>query len=94
MIEKIFVLFLCHFIGDYVLQTDFLATTKGSNWWHMIAHCFLYTVPFYICFGWCWQLLYILVIHFSIDIQQARYKTVGYVYDQIVHILCMMAYLT
>ena len=31
MIEKIFLLIMCHMIGDFLLQTDYLANTKGSH---------------------------------------------------------------
>ena len=34
---------LAHFIGDYVLQTRFLAVTKGKEWYNMLVHCILYT---------------------------------------------------
>ena len=54
--ELLYKLIVCHFLGDYVLQVDFLAKTKGSNWWHLIAHCFLYTLPFYVAFGFDWRL--------------------------------------
>ena len=32
-------LVFCHLIGDYVMQSDFLANTKGKNWYHLIVHC-------------------------------------------------------
>ena len=42
----IYKLLACHMLGDYVMQTDFLARTKGESWWHLLAHCVTYTVPF------------------------------------------------
>lgn len=41
MFEKILVLVFCHLIGDYVLQCDFIAKTKGENRYHMLVHCLL-----------------------------------------------------
>ena len=49
--ENIFLIVICHLIGDYVLQSDFIATTKGSNWYHLFVHCALYVVPFYAIIG-------------------------------------------
>lgn len=93
MIERIFVLIICHMIGDYVLQSDYIATTKGSNWWHLLVHCVLYLVPFYIAFGFTWQLIALFVTHFIIDAAKARYKFVDYVLDQCMHFLFLSWYL-
>lgn len=35
MIERIFLIVACHLMGDYFLQSNFLATTKGENWYHL-----------------------------------------------------------
>ena len=32
---KVIVLIMCHILGDYVLQTRFIAESKGMNWYHM-----------------------------------------------------------
>lgn len=39
----VWLMIFAHFIGDYVLQTEFLATTKGKHWYNMLVHCILYT---------------------------------------------------
>lgn len=88
MIEGIFKLLSCHFLGDYVLQTDFLARTKGENMWHMIAHCLLYTLPFYCLFGFGWYLLFLFLSHLYIDTMKARHY-IGYAGDQFLHLLTM-----
>lgn len=82
LLESIF----CHLLGDYVLQTDFLAKTKGTNWYHLIVHCFLYVFPFYVCYGADYRLAILGCSHFITDTLKARYKQIGYVVDQIVHI--------
>ena len=51
-LHTIVLIVLCHLIGDYVLQCDFIAQTKGENWYHLFVHCALYCVPFLIVFGW------------------------------------------
>lgn len=92
MIATIYKLMLCHFLGDYVLQTDFLAKTKGENWWHLIAHCVLYTAPF--CFiGLDWRIAVLFLSHIIIDSAKARYKKINYASDQLLHIAVMGIYL-
>ena len=33
--NKLILLVFCHLVGDYVLQNDFIAKNKGSNWYHL-----------------------------------------------------------
>ena len=88
--ELIYKLILCHFVGDYVLQNDFIAKTKGTNWWHLIAHCFLYSLPFYLAFGFDWRLCVILVSHLIIDPLKARWNKINYYQDQLFHVAVMI----
>ena len=90
--EMIYKLIVCHFVGDYVFQCDFIAKTKGSNWWHLIAHCFLYSLPFYLSFGWTWKLGVIISTHIIVDVMKARYNKIGYITDQLFHIAVLGAY--
>lgn len=78
-------LILCHLIGDYVLQCDFIAKSKGDNFYHMFVHCALYCAPFYFLFGVSWQLAFIFITHVIIDLLKARYKKIDYKTDQILH---------
>lgn len=93
MLEKLFILVLCHLVGDYVLQIDFIAKSKGNNVYHLLVHCFLYTLPFYIAFGFVWQLIPLLVLHIVIDLLKARYKLIPYWLDQVLHYLTCLLYL-
>lgn len=93
MLEKIILLVFCHLIGDYVLQSDFIATTKGTNWYHLFVHSALYLVPFYICFGLVWQIAVIFVAHLIIDPLKARYNKINYWQDQTLHYLVSLLYL-
>lgn len=84
---------LCHLIGDYVLQSDFIAQTKGKNWYHLFVHCALYVVPFYLVFGLDWRLAFLFITHLITDALKARYGMINYVTDQIIHYACMIVYL-
>jgi len=37
---------LCHFIGDYYLQTEKMARGKGHNFQKIVIHSIFYSVPF------------------------------------------------
>ena len=50
-------------------------------------------LPFYIAFGWCWQLGIIGGVHFIVDAAKARYKVISYATDQALHYLTLLIYL-
>ena len=91
--EKLIILIMCHLVGDYVLQSDFIAKTKGENWYHLFVHCALYILPFYILFGLTWQLVATFIIHVIVDSLKARYKVINYAIDQVLHYLTLLIYL-
>lgn len=93
MLDLIVRLLFCHLLGDYVLQTPFLAETKGRNWYHMFAHCTLYSLPFYIFFGLNWQLAVLFFSHLCIDTAKARYQKISYISDQVLHYCTLLIYL-
>lgn len=93
MEELLIKIILCHLVGDYVLSSDFIQTTKGTNWYHMFVHCMLYCLPFYIVFGFDWRLIFIFITHCIVDPLKARYKKVNYITDQAVYYLAALAYL-
>ena len=93
VISTIYKLMLCHFLGDYVFQTDFLAKTKSENWWHMLAHCVTYTAPFIYFFGLNLNIAVLFLTHLIIDSVKARYKKINYVSDQILHVVILGIYL-
>ena len=93
MINLIFVLILCHLIGDYVLQCDYIAKTKGVNFYHMVVHCFLYSVPFILVFGFSWRIYLLIFIHLYVDSLKARFNKINYFQDQLVHYLTLLIFL-
>lgn len=93
-IIKILILAIfAHCLGDYVLQVDFIAQTKGKNWYHLIIHCILYTFAFYMLFGLTWHLSIIFITHLIIDPIKARYNKITYTKDQVLHYLITLIYL-
>ena len=87
IVKKIILLIMCHLLGDYVLQNDFIAKTKGSNWYHLFVHSALYCLPFMI-FSVGFDLIDILLLflaHMVIDLLKARYNMITYTQDQILH---------
>jgi len=86
-------LIMCHLLGDYFLQSDFLAKTKGDNPYHMFVHCMLYCLPFFMVFGFTWILAITFVSHFIVDTLKAKYNKINYVQDQVLHYLVLLIYI-
>ena len=85
IIKNIVLIVLCHLIGDYILQCDFIAQTKGKNWYHLFVHCALYCVPFLIVFGFDAKLLLLFASHIIIDPLKCRWNKITYTQDQALH---------
>ena len=92
ILNNAILLIFCHLVGDYILQSNFIATTKGSNWYHLFVHCTLYSLPFFLTFGLTWQLSVIFVTHMIVDPLKARYGKINYLTDQIIHYLTLFVY--
>ena len=90
--EAVFRLVMCHLVEDYVLQSDCIARTKGENWYHLLVHCLLYCLPFYLAFGFVWQLFVLFGVHVIVDAAKARYKKIGYAADQAIHYVVLLVY--
>lgn len=37
---------LAHLVGDYLIQSHWMATQKTSRWWPAVAHGVTYTLPY------------------------------------------------
>lgn len=85
MIQEFVKIIFCHLLGDYPLQQDLIAKTKGSNWYHLFVHCALYCVPFAVAFGIDIKLLILFATHIVIDAMKARYEIISYTADQTLH---------
>jgi hypothetical protein len=66
---------LCHAVGDYVLQSDYMATTKTKKSIACLAHVVTYALPF-LFLRPSWAALAVIVgSHFVID----RWRLARYV---------------
>jgi hypothetical protein len=58
---------ICHLVGDYVLQTDWMAKKKTSSLFAALVHSFFYALPFVFITGLSWALFVIFSTHIVID---------------------------
>lgn len=58
---------ICHLVGDYVLQTDWMAKNKASNLFAAVVHSFFYALPFVFITRLSWALFVIFSTHILID---------------------------
>lgn len=88
-----------HSLGDYFLQTDYLAMNKGKDNYILCIHAILYTFAVSLIFGseinqlWYW---FILLTHILVDYIKARGitpKIMGdknaLILDQVIHFLTL-----
>lgn len=58
---------LAHLIGDYLIQSDWMASEKTKRWWPAIAHGLTYTIPYaFVTQSWA-ALAVIAGTHIIID---------------------------
>ena len=89
LITKMYILLCMHFLGDFILQTDFIARNKNISNYYMLIHCCLYALPFSLYFGINWKLAILLFLHFVIDTLKVH-DQFDFVYDQIIHIFTIV----
>ena len=67
--------FIAHALGDYVLQSDWMANEKTKKSFAALVHCIFYTLPFFLFFKPSWEALGVIAgSHFIIDrFRLARY---------------------
>lgn len=69
-----FEILLAHLVGDYLLQSDWMANEKTRRWWPAWVHGVTYGLPFLFITQNPWALGVIVVSHVVID----RYRLVRY----------------
>ena len=89
-----------HCLGDYFLQTDYLALNKSKNNYILFIHAVLYTFGVYLVFASeiniFWYLI-ILLSHIPIDYIKARGVTPtilgdknALILDQVIHYITLL----
>ncbi|MFV8301276.1 hypothetical protein A5668_09115 [Mycolicibacterium fortuitum] len=66
---------LAHMVGDYLIQSDWMAQEKTRRWWPAIAHAATYGLPFLLVTQSPLALLVIVGTHAVID----RYRLARHV---------------
>lgn len=61
------VFLLCHFVGDFWLQTDWMALNKSKKTWNCLVHVLIYTSCFFVLTLSWKALLFIGITHFILD---------------------------
>ncbi|RKY78711.1 hypothetical protein DRQ07_07300 [candidate division KSB1 bacterium] len=56
-----------HFIGDYILQNDWMAKNKKTKIFPALVHAITYCVPFLFCSLSWWQIVLIGIQHYIQD---------------------------
>ena len=64
---------ILHLLGDFVAQSDWMATNKTKRFWPAFCHAMVYSLPF-LLIGSPTAVVAILVAHFFID----RYRLIRY----------------
>jgi hypothetical protein len=58
---------LAHLVGDYLIQSDWMANEKTKRWWPAVAHGLTYTIP-YVFITQSWLALAVIAgTHIVID---------------------------
>ncbi len=100
MMEMIIAIVWIHFVADFILQSNHIATNKSKYTICLLEHCCIYSLPFFIL-----GIKYALIngiLHFVIDFftssmttyfygrdrRRAFFITIGC--DQAIHITCLI----
>ena len=67
MVEPIAASLIAHGVGDYVIQSHWMATKKTSHWWPAVVHGVMYGLPFLVITQSPLALFVIVSTHIVID---------------------------
>lgn len=73
--STVYLLLLAHLVGDYVIQSDWMAQEKTRRWWPAIVHAATYGAPYVLVTHSPLALAVIVVTHAVID----RYRLARHV---------------
>lgn len=94
MFEKILHLLVCHALGDFWLQSAYLAEMKATSFYHLAIHSLLYIASFILVEGGTVSFKHILlfVSHLLIDGAKCCGK-ISFATDQTLHYLVLLIFL-
>lgn len=95
--ENILWVVLAHYVADYPLQGNFLANTKATHWYSLLAHSVIYALAIALCYKLIgafalWKVLVLLASHIGVDYVKSHAKDkskalTSYLYwDQVLHL--------
>ena len=93
IIETIIYIILCHCLGDYFFQTEYLAINKAKDNYCLFLHCVTYCTPFILKFGLSWKIYFIFFIHIITDASKAKYDLISLTTDQIIHYVVALVFI-
>lgn len=88
-------LFAAHWVADYPLQGDFLASAKSAGplrAYHLIAHAGIHGGAVMVVTGNVWLGLIEWALHTVIDEAKVKGKT-SFATDQALHLICKAVYI-
>lgn len=89
-------LVFAHFIGDWGLQTTFVAAYKLERWMIMLVHCMIWTACVCVAMEYSgvelcyWKIIYLFLGHAIIDYVKGNNWNLIYM-DQFLHICQLFA---
>lgn len=86
-----------HGVGDFILQTDYIADHKLTDWKIRALHVFFYCLPFAIMLAWqgqrvTWFVFWLALSHFVIDSRrwcESKWQPRVIIVDQVLHLLVL-----
>jgi len=101
-LQILILIFVLHFVADFVLQTDDMALNKSSSNYWLTVHAVVYSLTFAIFFGPLYALIN-GVLHWVTDYTTSRiaahfyknnkrslfFQTIGF--DQMIHMVTLTA---
>jgi Protein of unknown function (DUF3307) len=73
-----------HYLGDFALQSDYMASNKGKNLHVLVGHCMIHAMLTFYASVWQFALLE-FISHFTIDSLKCKGK-ISFNTDQFLHL--------
>lgn len=81
-LETLLLIFWLHFFADFVLQSHNMASNKSTNNWWLSWHIIVYSIPFWVFFGFKYALVN-GALHFITDYFSSRASSFCWRHEQV-----------